>query len=348
MKRQEKLKENQIAELKEYLRTSESKKETNRIQAILMVNKEVDMELIKEITNFSRSQIFALRCKYLEKGILAIEDPHRKNPKELLTKKDRDEIIDTIKNKKPEDIGYHSAFWTTVIIGDWIKNRYKVKYKSRTSIYLLFKKASFFYHKPGRIYHKRNEKEVKEFREKTEQILTKAQPEKNTVILAEDEMVLSTQTTFQKIWLRKKDYPKIEVSNDKKAQSVYGFLNIKTGAEHAFQTDWQNMYITVEVLEKLRKIYPKEKLLIFWDGAGWHRGSAVQQFIKKDKNIETVYFPRYSPEENPQEHVWKSGRANVTHNRFIENIDKATDEFIKYLNGTRFNYSLVGVGPMLE
>jgi len=40
VKRQEKLKDNQIQELREYLRTSESKKETNRIQAILMVDKE--------------------------------------------------------------------------------------------------------------------------------------------------------------------------------------------------------------------------------------------------------------------------------------------------------------------
>lgn len=348
MKRQEKLKDNQIQELKEYLRTSESKKEAYRIQAVLMVNRDMDIEVIHEMTGFSRSQIFDLRRKYLEKGITSIEDPARHNPKELLTKKDREEIIEKIKTKKPEDIGYHSEYWTTAIIGDWIKKKYKVKYKSRTSIYLLFKKASFSYHKPGRIYQKRNEQEVIEFREKAKKILREAQKEKNTVILAEDEMVLSTQTTFQKIWLRKNEYPKIEFSNDKKARSVYGFLNIKTGQEHAFKTDWQNMYIAVEILEKLRKIYPQEKLLIFWDGAGWHRGSEVKKFIEKDKNIESVHFPRYSPEENPQEHVWKSGRANVTHNKFIENIDTATDEFVKYLNKTKFNYSLVGFGPVLE
>lgn len=348
MKRQEKLKNNQIAELKEYLRTSESKKEAYRIQAVLMLNRDMDIAIIQEMTSFSRSQIFDLRRKYLKKGIASIEDPARHNPKELLTKKDRDEVIKTIQTKKPEDIGYHSRFWTTRIIGDWIKKKYKVKYKSRTSIYLLFKKASFSYHKPGRVYQKRNEQEVMEFREKAEQILKKAHKEKNTVILTEDEMVLSTQTTFQKIWLKKNEYPKIEFSNDKQARSVYGFLNIKTGREHAFKTEWQNMYITVEVLEKLRKIYPQEKLLIFWDGAGWHRGSEVKKFIEQDNNIESVHFPRYSPEENPQEHVWKSGRANVTHNKFIENIDTATDEFVKYLNKTKFNYSLVGVSPILE
>ncbi len=348
MKRQQKLKDNQTEELREYLKTSESKREANRIQAILMVDKEIDIELIREITNFSRSQIFALRSKYLDKGIASIEDPARHNPKELLSKKDRDEIIETVKTKKPEDIGYHGEYWTTAMVGDWIKKKYKVKYKSKTSVYLIFKRASFSYHKPGRVYHKRNEDEVIEFRKKAGKILAGALKEKNTVALCEDEMVLSAQTTFQKMWLRKNEYPKIEVSNDKKARSVYGFLNIKTGIEHAFKKDWQNMFITIDVLKKLRKKYPKEKLLIFWDGAGWHRGSEVKKFIEKDRNIETVHFPRYSPEENPQEHVWKIGRANVANNKFIEDIDKAADDFVKYLNKTKFKYSLIGVSPISE
>lgn len=348
MKRQEKLKDNQILELREYLKTSEDKKETNRIQAVLMLDRDADIEMIKEISNFSRSQIFGLRTKYLKKGIKSIEDPSRHNPKELLSKKNRDEIIEVIKTKKPEDFGYHSDFWTTAIVGDWIKNKYKIKYKSKTSVYLIFKKAQFSYHKPGRIYQKRNEQEVLEFREKAKKILEKSLPEENTVILCEDEMVLSTQTTFQKIWLPQNEYPKIKFSNDKKARSVYGFLNIKTGQEHAFKKDWQNMYITVDVMKKLRKKHPAKKLLIFWDGAGWHRGSEVTKFIEKDKNIEIVYFPRYSPEENPQEHVWKNGRALVTNNKFIENIDKATDDFVKYLNKTKFNYSLIGFSPVLD
>jgi len=44
-------------------------------------------------------------------------------------------------------------------------------------------------------------------------------------------------------------------------------------------------------------------LLVFWDGTGWYRGSEVKKFIEKDKNIETIHFPRYFPEENPEEHV---------------------------------------------
>ena len=161
------------------------------------------------------------------------------------------------------------------------------------------------------------------------------------MIFCEDEMVLSTQTTFQKIWLKKGEYPKIEVSNTKKNKSIYGFLNIKTGKEHAFVKDWQNMHITAEVLKEIRSIYPTQKILLLWDGAEWHKGSSVQNFIREDGKIESVHFPPYSPEENPQEHVWKAGRTTITHNRFISDISKTAQEFVDHLNTKTFSYKLL-------
>jgi len=325
-----------------------SSKEIKRAQAIIMVDNEIETSQIIQITGYQRSQIFVLRNKYFEKGIAAIEDPARKNPKELLSKKQRDEITEIVKKKTPDDVSFHGTYWTTALLGEYIKRKYKIKYKSRTSLYLFFQKASFSYHKPGRIYHLRNEEEVQKWQIMAKPILEKAFKDKDAVILAEDEMILSTQTTFQKIWLPKNEYPKIEVSNKKENRSVYGFLNIKNGEDHAFKTKWQNMYITRNILKKIRKIYPTQKILLFWDGAGWHRGSVTQEFIKKDGNIETIYFPRYSPEENPEEHVWRSGRSKITHNKYIENIDKTTNKFISYLRKTKFNYSLLGFSPISE
>jgi hypothetical protein len=75
---------------------------------------------------------------------------------------------------------------------------------------------------------------------------------KNTVVLTGDEIVLSTQTTFQKIWLPLVSYPKVDISNKRANRSSYGFLNVKTGAEHAFKTEYQNSEITCKVLDQYR------------------------------------------------------------------------------------------------
>ena len=103
---------------------------------------------------------------------------------------------------------------------------------------------------------------------------------------------------------------------------------------------WQGALARPYILSKIRKIYPEKRILLLWDGAGWHRGSVAQEAIRKHQ-IEAIHFPPYSPQLNPQEHVWKQGRTQVTHNRFIPKIEPVTKELVNYLNVTTFPYSLL-------
>ncbi len=342
-----KLNKKEISELHAFVLSNDhSSRETKRAQAVMLVDKENSLEDIAAITGLGRSQIFNLRRQYLKHGIGTLADKNKKNPKELLTKKQRDEVIGVLQTKKPNECDRYferNNYWTTGILGEYIRRKYHVQYKSKTSLHIIFRQSKFTFHKPGRVYQKRDEAEVRRWRKEAEPRVKKALLERNTVVLCEDEMVLSTQTTFQKIWLPKGEYPKIEVSNKKENRSVYGFLNVVTGTEHAFKTEWQNMFITVEILKNIRKIYPTQKILLLWDGPGWHKGKEVIKFIVQDQRIEILHFPKYSPEENPQEHVWKKGRSAVTHNVTITDIDETTDEFVKYLNTNQFNYSLLGL-----
>lgn len=321
--------------------------ETRRAQAVLLLGKDVPIETILTITRLSRSRVFAIYAVYQKHGAQALEDKRRGKPKELLTKKQRDKIVATVQTKTPKDVGITSDFWTTGILGEWIEREYDVTYKSKTSLYLVFRKASFSYHKPERRYHERNEKEIRAWRKRAKPLLKQHSEDQKTVIFAADEMILTTKTTTQKVWLPQGGTAHIEVSNSSiERRQIYGFLDLKTGKEHAFKTLKQNMLVTADILRRVRKIYPKQKIVLLWDNAGWHRGSIVMDFITQDGNIEIIHFPKYAPEENPQEHVWKRGRSEVTHNRFIEDIDEATDDFIAFLNRTKFPYRILGFNPV--
>lgn len=337
----------EVAALRLLIQTGKHSAGTKRAQAVLLLDRMAELNDITLLTDLGRSQVFELRKRFLAEGVSALTDKRIGKPKELLTKKERERIVETVKRKTPRDLGYATEHWTTGVLGDWIAQTYKVRYKSKTSLYLVFKQARFTYHKPGRVYHEHNEKEITQWKTETKPRLAALWKQRNTVILAADEMILTTQTTTQKIWLLQGEYPKIEcATSGRKRRSVYGFLNCKTGKQHAFKTERQNMGVTAAILKRIRTRYPTQRIVLFWDNAGWHKGRTVADFIKQDKRIETIPFPRYAPEENPQEHVWKSGRAQVTHNTFIEDIDKAADALINYFNRTTFNYSLLGFSPM--
>jgi len=310
----------------------------------LLLNAGMGAEEIGMLTGYSRAQAFRLKTRFLKEGVGCLRDKRLGSPKELLSKKERTNIIEMVKNKTPKEVGLFRDHWTTGLLGRWIEREFKVKYKSKTSLYLIFRQAKFTYHKPGRVYDKRDSKAVAAWREEYGEKLKQLKSESETVILAADEMILTTETTTQKVWLPQGEFPKIECSTGgRKRRSIYGFLNVRTGQVHAFKTEFQTMHVTRDILKKIRSIYPSGKIVLFWDHAGWHKGSVVQDFIHKDEKIEVVHFPTYAPDENPQEHIWKAGRSQVTHNRFIENIDTATDELVSFFNQTTFHYTLADI-----
>lgn len=327
--------------------SSKKSPEVRRAQAVLLLSEGVPVVAISRITRLSRTRMFAVYASYMECGVEALRDKRQGKPKELLTKKQRDEIIATVGKKTPKQLGFVSEFWTSGILGKWIEEKYDVKYKSKTSLYLVFRKASFSYHKPQRRYHEHNDQEIQAWRKTTKPLMQKHFANKDTIVLSADEMILTTKTTTQKVWLPQGETVRVDVANSSiERRQVYGFLNVKTGQEHAFKTMKQNMVVTADVLKEVRALYPNKKVVLLWDNAGWHKGSVVQEFIKQDGNMEVIHFPKYAPEENPQEHVWKRGRSETTHNRFIEDIDAATDDLVAFLNSTRFPYVLLGMSPV--
>ncbi len=294
-----------------------------------------------------------LKGQYLKHGIDAFKDKRSSQRERVLTKAERDQVVAALQTKQPKDVIElcTDENWSTYLLGEYIFAATGKRYKSKTSSYLLFREARLSFHLPGKSYEKADPVRMAAWEKKQthgRSRLMRAWHDPNTVVLCEDEMVLTSATTMQKIWLPIRSYPPVmETNGTRKRRSFYGFYNLKTGAEHTFITDWQNMYITVEVLQKLRTIYPSQKLLLVWDNCGWHRGSEVQKWINQDKNTTTLYFPPYTPELNPQEHVWKAGRRATTHNQYISDIQTAAEQFAQYITGRTFGYELCGLRPRI-
>jgi transposase len=318
-----------------------------------MLNSRLGYDLITSFTGLRKSRVFRLRSLFIQKGIDIFHNKPRRIF-ELLTKNQIKELCETIKTRKPHEVSQSfssESFWTTSILCDFVLQKYNVRYKSKTSYYAIFRKTSFTYHKPGRVYVKQDKLEIDKWVKEQTPVIQQYWNDPNTLILCEDESLISTQTTTQKIWLESGSYPKVEVNNKKVNKSIYGFLDIKTGKEHAFAANYQTMYETAKILRKLRQAYPKKdngrnklrgsNILLLWDSAGWHKGSAAQEYIKKDGHITQIFFPRYSPQLNPQEHVWDEGKEKKVKNRYISNIDKTAKDFTRYLNSTVFKYKLL-------
>lgn len=154
-------------------------------------------------------------------------------------------------------------------------------------------------------------------------------------------MNLNQETKTKNVWYRKGEEPVIEAKRKGESTNFYGALNMKTGQCAAMETVKQNSQTTIEFLKKLLKIYQNRKIFLIWDGAGWHKSKEIRQFlseINKDKvRLELFNFPPYSPEFNPQEHVWKALRQKITHNRLEKDFPVLIKNCLKFLNSNDFS-----------
>ena len=123
--------------------------------------------------------------------------------------------------------------------------------------------------------------------------------------------------------------------------NFYGTLNLKNGQELAMRSDIMNAEVSAQHLEMLLDANPDLPLLLFWDRAPWHRGKPIDKVLEENPRLEIIFFPTASPDLNPQEHVWKAVRKEVSHNHLEARLPELANRFLNQLNLTTFNSSFL-------
>jgi transposase len=74
----------------------------------------------------------------------------------------------------------------------------------------------------------------------------------------------------------------------------------------------------------LLEAYPDRRMVMFLDGAGWHRSKRLP--VAERLRMESL--PAYTPEANPVEHIWDELREKRVANRLFATLD-AVEKTIK-------------------
>jgi len=123
--------------------------------------------------------------------------------------------------------------------------------------------------------------------------------------------------------------------------NFYGSLNLMTGKEIAMRSDIMNSEVSAQYLDMLLEANPGLPIVLFWDRDPWHRGKSIDKVLTDNPRLEIIYFPPASPDLNPQEHVWKAVRKEVSHNHLEPRLPELADRFEKKLNSRTFKSSFL-------
>ena len=163
----------------------------------------------------------------------------------------------------------------------------------------------------------------------------------DTVFLAEDEAGLYLQATTCYVWSPTGQTPIVRADPGRAKTHFYGTLNLKTGQELAMRSDIMNAEVSAQHLELLLEANPDVPIVLFWDRAPWHRGKPIDKVLETHPRLEIIAFPTASPDLNPQEHVWKAIRKDVSHNHMEARLPDLADRFLSKLNSGTFESSFL-------
>jgi len=130
--------------------------------------------------------------------------------------------------------------------------------------------------------------------------------------------------------------PVVRADPGRAKTNFYGSLNLQTGQEIATRSDLMNAEVPAQHLELILEAHPDVTILLFW-----HPGKPIDQVLEENSRLEIVFFPTASPDLNPQEHVWKAVRKEVSHTHLDVRLPELADRFLNQVMSTTFASSFL-------
>lgn len=136
-------------------------------------------------------------------------------------------------------------------------------------------------------------------------------------MMFQDEARFGRMVRIRRCWAPSPQRPIVQNGYERQFVYVYGAVSPVQG-----EMDWKitremNTERMNEFLEQVSRAHESEFIVMVVDGASSHRSK--DQRIPE--NIRFLRLPGYSPELNPQEHVWDELREKEFPNRVFDSLD---------------------------
>lgn len=256
-----------------------------------------------------------------------------------LTREQKKEIA-LVLASPPGEQGIPKDFWDVKTLRDYMVGSFGVVYESERSYHFIFKLSNFSFKLPDKFDLRRNDEEVKRRLMEIRKTISPFLKDSSWAVLAGDESRIVWEAIVRRAWLPKGQKTILKVARENVAQNFAGFLDLKSGKPYLFSIPWQNQKETIKVLKLLKKKYPGKKICLVWDNAPWHKGKLIRERLKTDLNqFYLLAFPPYAPDTNPEEHVWKWSKDQISNIQFKSMLE-LTKTFKKTVTGRNYPYKI--------
>lgn len=287
-----------------------------RIRGLIMVSRNHSYREVAACLGVAGSTVSNWVNNYLDCGYEALmTKPHPGRPTELT--EEEFSMLDDLVDAGAVASGFPNNVWDARRVATVIRSHFGVSYHPHHVAKVLHARG-FSVQKPQRVLALADAAAQYHWETATKREIARLARTKRAKVFFEDEMSLATQGTVYQTWARVGRTPSSPTFGRYKGVKTFGLVS--SGIfRYRVQTAYFNQMSFLAFLSNFRSSTDGFLILII-DGAPYHKGVGVTDFqdIYRD-SFALYYLPSYSPELNPQEHVWRVFRKQQSHNRSYTN-----------------------------
>lgn len=137
----------------------------------------------------------------------------------------------------------------------------------------------------------------------------------------QDETGFSLHPRLGRIWGKRGERVRIPTTSQHQHRlNLSGWVAPLLGRFGMIRTPKGNREGFLMVLRQIAHRLTDYTVWLYVDGARWHKGEPIRQFLRKHPTIHLDYLPAYQPALNPQERVWRRMRYEGTTNRWFDHL----------------------------
>lgn len=274
-----------------------------RIRAVKRVEAGESPEVVIKAIGITRPRIYEWLAKYREGGLDALRSRKAPGREAQLCGNDLAKLYKLVVGQNPRQLKFEFALWTRSMIRDLIRREFKVRL-SEVSVGRLLRKLGLSPQKPVRRSYQQDQAKVVEWMAKQFPEIKEMAKKENAEIYFGDESAVRSDYHSGCTWAPKGKTPVVTTTGARFKVNLISAISPRGKLRFMATEQKVTAEVFCDFLNRLIEGAQRPIFLII-DNHPVHRSKKVKELVHSTNGkLRLFYLPPYSPELNPDEHVW--------------------------------------------
>jgi len=317
------LTERQRNEYKQLHKRSKEKRYADRIKSILALDKGHSFEEIAEWLMIDDTSVRRWHEQYNAMGIEELMRDDYQGSAPYLKKKQQDKLVAYLER---------NICLSAKEVCHYVKEQYAVEYTVKGITHLLHR-MGFVYKKPKHLPSKADREAQEEFIGQYEELKKMKRAKDKIYFMDGTHPMHNSQLAYG--WIKKGEEKFVKANTGRERLNINGAYNMEEHRVIVREDESINAQSTVALLEQMLVQQPTGKLYIILDNARYYHSQIVHDFLSKNKRIQFIYLPPYSPNLNIIERLWKFMKKKITYDKYYEKFSVFRQKILEFFENIK-------------